>query len=71
MFAVPYLNNSGIGPMDVGTELKSEDEGDVVEAIICADHAEMAPVGQDTVVQPGSEVEDDGWLDNGEDMFVP
>jgi hypothetical protein len=71
MFAVPYLNNGGVVPVDVGTELKSEDEGDIVEVIICADHAEMAPVGQDTVVQLGSEAEGDGWLDNGENMFAP
>jgi hypothetical protein len=71
MFAVPYLGNGGVVLVDVGTELKSEDEGDEAEVIICADHAEMAPVGQDTVVRLGSEAEDDGWLDNEEDMFVP
>jgi hypothetical protein len=71
MFAVPYSGNDGVVLVDVGTGLKREDEGDVVEVITCADHAEMAPVGQDTVVQLGSEAEDDGRFDNGEDMFVP
>ena len=71
MFAVPYLNNGRVVLVAIGTELRREDEGDVVEVMICADHAEMAPVGQDTAVQPGSEAEDNGWFDNGEDMSVP
>jgi hypothetical protein len=71
MFAVPYVKDGGVVLADVDTELESEDDGDVAEVIICEAHAEMAPVGQDTVVQLGSEAEDDDSLDNGEDVFVP
>jgi hypothetical protein len=53
MLAVPYLDDSSVVLVDVATELKSEDEGNAVEVIIWAAHAEIAPVGQDMVVQLG------------------